>query len=91
MSVSVENEPSSPGYDGSQADVWALGITLFVTVTGFYPGLTTDPREADGRYKAWVSSYEALQAHDTEAIRSLWLSLYGAEARSLAMPSCVLC
>jgi len=38
-------------YSGEKADIFALGVCLFVIVKGVYPFKTADPKENDSRFK----------------------------------------
>jgi serine/threonine protein kinase len=40
--------------DGEKADVWSLGVTMFVTITGFFPWKSAAPD--DMRYIWWVDA-----------------------------------
>jgi serine/threonine protein kinase len=44
-------------YDAELADVWSLGVSLYVTVTGFFPWKIA--HESDKRYAAWVSAFQS--------------------------------
>lgn len=41
-------------YDASKADAWALGVSLWVLVTGYFPWRVADVR--DDRFRAWAAA-----------------------------------
>ena len=58
-SVSMEREDGGAGlvgYAPAPADVWALGVTLFVLVTGYFPWKLAHGQ--DKRFVAWTASYK---------------------------------
>ena len=42
-------------FDAEKADVWSLGITMVVVMTGYYPWRSAIP--TDSRYSQWVSAW----------------------------------
>ena len=46
---------TSRGYDAAKADVWALGVSLFVLVTGYFPWKAATL--SDRRYCAWAARH----------------------------------
>ena len=53
---------ASPGhdfaYDAEKADVWSIGVSLFVLVTGFFPWKSASP--SDKRYTLWCDEYSTM-------------------------------
>lgn len=47
--------PLLPAYDPEKADVWALGVTFFVLVTGFFPWKSA--AKTDRRFSAWCDGF----------------------------------
>lgn len=66
------------GFDGEKADVWALGVTLFVTVIGVFPWELASP--SDGRYAAWAASYKPSSSSSrypaAEPLSALWARIF---------------
>ena len=42
-------------FDAEKADVWSLGLTMLVVMTGYYPWRSASP--TDSRYSQWLSAW----------------------------------
>ncbi len=58
-------------FDAFKADTWSIGISLVVSVTGFFPWKVAEL--GDRRYAAWYTSFE--HAHTPTA--ALWAKIFG--------------
>lgn len=64
------------GFDPEKADVWSLGVTLFVLVTGYFPWKLASGE--DKRYNAWRASYyEPSDGRGTPVGERVWRRIYG--------------